>query len=113
LAWLDHSGQSGRLRIAAQGPNPPCDYRPPHILPAIIGRHIPGFASLELLRRNVGSEVEFVTILQFESIDAVKAFAGDDYEAAVVSPQARALLSRFDERSSHYELRTTGHSLQD
>jgi hypothetical protein len=56
-----------------------------------------------LLRRDLEDEVEFVTILWFESIDAVRAFAGEDYEVAVVPPQARALLSRFDERSQHYQ----------
>jgi hypothetical protein len=41
----------------------------------------------------------------FDSIDAVRAFAGEDYEAAVVPPKARALLSRFDARSQHYEVK--------
>jgi hypothetical protein len=41
----------------------------------------------------------------FDSVEAIKAFAGDDYEAAVVPPKARAILSRFDERSQHYEIR--------
>ena len=47
--------------------------------------------------------IEFVTITLFESLDAVREFAGDDYEAAVVLPEARRLLSRFDPRSRHYE----------
>jgi hypothetical protein len=41
---------------------------------------------------------------RFESLDALKNFAGDDYERAVVEPEARRLLSHFDERSAHYEL---------
>jgi len=57
------------------------------------------------LRREVGEEVEFVTIMWFESIDAVRTFAGEDYEAAVVPAKARALLSRFDARSQHYEVK--------
>ena len=48
-------------------------------------------------------EVEFVTVTWFESLEAVRAFAGEDYEAAVVSPAARALLTSFDARSRHYE----------
>jgi hypothetical protein len=44
-------------------------------------------------------------MMWFDSIAAVRAFAGEDYEIAVVPPQARALLSRFDERSQHYEVR--------
>jgi len=43
--------------------------------------------------------------MEFESLDSVRAFAGEDYEAAVVPPKARAVLSRFDERSQHYEVR--------
>jgi hypothetical protein len=50
-------------------------------------------------------EVEFVTIMTFESLEAVRAFAGEDYETAVVSTKARVLLSHFDERSQHDEVR--------
>jgi hypothetical protein len=67
--------------------------------------HIRGLKSIQLLRRNVGNEVEFVTIMLFDSLDAVREFAGEDYEAAVVPEKARALLSRFDHRSQHYEIR--------
>jgi hypothetical protein len=58
-----------------------------------------------VLRRTVDDQVEFVTILSFDSLDAVRAFAGDDREAAHVPPKARAVLARFDERARHYELR--------
>ena len=68
-------------------------------------RRIPGFVGIQMLRRSYESEVEFVTIMRFESIDAIKVFAGEDYEACVVPPAARALLSRFDQRSQHYEIR--------
>jgi len=68
-------------------------------------REIRGFKDIQLLRRSVGDEVEFVTIMRFESLDAVREFAGDDYEACVVPPSARAVLKRFDERSQHYEIR--------
>jgi heme-degrading monooxygenase HmoA len=70
----------------------------------IQGRHIRGFKSIQLLRRDIGREVEFVTIMLFDTLDAVREFAGQDYEAAVVPEKARAVLSRFDERSQHYEL---------
>jgi hypothetical protein len=73
------------------------------ILPGIAGRQIEGYRGAHLLRRESGAEVEFVTILWFESMDAVREFAGRDYEAAVVPARARALLSRFDGRSSHYQ----------
>ncbi len=69
---------------------------------------VKGFKGATLLRRDVDAsdhsdEVEFVTITLFDSIDAVKEFAGQDYETAVVLPEARKLLTRFDARSAHYE----------
>jgi hypothetical protein len=51
------------------------------------------------------NEVEFITIMWFDSYEAVKDFARDDYEQAVVPPAARALLLRFDEISQHYEVK--------
>lgn len=68
-------------------------------------RKIDGFLGIDLLRRDHGHEVEFVTIMWFASLDAIRTFSGSDYEVAVVPPAARALLSRFDERSAHYEVR--------
>ncbi len=75
------------------------------IFVGIEGRNIHGFRSIQLLRRDLPAEVEFVTIMEFETLDAVRVFAGEEYELAVVPPKARALLSRFDERSQHYEVR--------
>jgi hypothetical protein len=68
-------------------------------------RQIAGFRGIQLLRRDLALEVEFVTLMWFDSIEAIRIFAGEDYEIAVVPPEARALLSRFDERSQHYEIR--------
>ncbi len=76
------------------------------IFVGIQNRHIRGFRKIQLLRREVGGEVEFATIMSFESLDAVREFAGADYEVAVVPEKARAVLSHFDARSQHYELRT-------
>ena len=75
------------------------------IFKGIEERRIAGFRGIQLFRRSLGAEVEFITIMRFDSLEAVRAFAGDDYEVAVVPPPARALLSRFDERSQHYEIR--------
>ena len=69
----------------------------------IEGRRIDGFLGIDLLRRDAGTEVEFVTVMQFTSIKAVQAFAGRDYEQAVVPPKARELLARSDETSQHYQ----------
>jgi heme-degrading monooxygenase HmoA len=73
------------------------------VLPSI--HRIDGFVGYELFRARIeDGETEFVTVTYFESLDAVRAFAGEDYEEAVVPPEARALLTRFDERTRHYEL---------
>ena len=72
------------------------------IFAGIEGREIPGYRGIHLLRRELDTETEFVTIMWFDSLDAVRAFAGEDYETAVVPPKARALLSHFDARSAHY-----------
>jgi hypothetical protein len=73
------------------------------ILPGIAGRYINGYVGAHLLRRDLENEVEFVTILWFETAEAVQEFAGLEHDEAVVPPKARALLSRFDDRSSHYQ----------
>jgi hypothetical protein len=72
------------------------------IFPSIIRRKISGFQAIDLLRRSVPEEVEFVTIMWFDSVEAVQRFAGPDYEVAVVPPKAQELLVRFDPRSAHY-----------
>ena len=74
------------------------------IFTGIGARAIPGYLGIELLRRDVPDGVEFVTIMRFDSLDAVRAFAGEDYEAAVVPAAARRLLARFEARSAHYEV---------
>ena len=78
------------------------------IFVGIKNRHIPGFKNIQLLRREAGEEIEFVTIMEFDSLDAVREFAGQAYELAVVPSKARAVLSHFDERSQHYEIRVAG-----
>jgi heme-degrading monooxygenase HmoA len=65
---------------------------------------VDGFVGADLLRRDDGDDVAFVTITRFDSLEAVRSFAGADFEAAVVEPEAEALLSRFDKRSRHYEI---------
>lgn len=75
------------------------------IFVGIRDRHIPGFREIQLLRRPLDTEVEFITVMWFDSMEAVADFAGPDYEVAVVPPAARAVLARFDDRSQHYEVR--------
>ena len=76
------------------------------IFRGIAARNIMGYRGIRLLRRSAPpGEVEFVTLMWFDSLEAVKAFAGEDYEIAVVPPRARELLARFDPRSQHYDER--------
>jgi heme-degrading monooxygenase HmoA len=72
------------------------------VLPGI-GR-VRGYKGAQLMRRNHGDEVEFITITFFEDLEAVILFAGDDYTKAVIHPEAGKLLSHYDERSVHYDL---------
>jgi len=57
-----------------------------------------------LLRRERDGRVEFATLTLWESLDAVRAFAGDEYEVAVVPPEAQALLDDYDRTSAHFEV---------
>jgi hypothetical protein len=75
------------------------------IFVGIKGRKINGFKEINLLRRNLDKEVEFITIMWFDSIESVKDFAGKDYETAVVPAKAQKVLSHYDKQSQHYEVR--------
>jgi heme-degrading monooxygenase HmoA len=74
----------------------------PEVLPGV-GRS-QGYRGSYFLRRNLGTEVEFVTAMLWESLDAIRAFAGPNYEVAIVPPERRRVLKRFDEKSAHYEI---------
>lgn len=74
------------------------------MLPGTAARNVAGYHGSYLLRRELEEgEVEFATIMVFDSIDAVRAFAGEDYATAYVPDRARAVLARFDQHSAHYE----------
>ncbi len=75
------------------------------IFVGIANRQIKGYHGIQLLRRSLGAQVEFITEMWFDSLEAVREFAGEDYEVAVVPPKARAVLDHFDARSQHYEIR--------
>jgi len=74
------------------------------VIPGIEAQRIPGFRCIDLARREREHEVEFVTLMWFDSLDAVKASMGDDYEAAHVPAEAQAVLADFDKRSAHYQV---------
>jgi len=65
---------------------------------------LPGFQGLYLLRRQGMEEIEFLVLTLWESMEAIRAFAGDQPELAVVEPEARAALVRFDSTVVHYEV---------
>ena len=72
------------------------------IFHGIADRAIAGYRGIQLLRRSVEREVEFVTVMWFDDLAAVRDFAGEDYERAVVHEKAQRLLARYDRRSQHY-----------
>jgi antibiotic biosynthesis monooxygenase (ABM) superfamily enzyme len=74
------------------------------VIPAIEARRIPGFRQIDLMKRDVGDEVEFQTLMWFDSLDAIKAFVGEDYAVSHVPNAAQAVLKRFDGRAAHYEV---------
>lgn len=73
------------------------------VFPGIEARNISGYEGVELFRREVGSEVEFVTIMTFKSLKDVVRFQGKDYEKSYVPESARKLLKRWDQVAMHYD----------
>jgi len=74
------------------------------VIPGIEARAIPGFRHIDLMRRDLGDEVEFQTLMWFDSLDAIIAFMGEDYAVSHILPAARAVLKRLDERAAHFEV---------
>jgi hypothetical protein len=74
------------------------------VIPGIEARKIPGFRHIDLMKRDLAGEVEFQTLMWFDSLEAVKAFMGEDYSLSHVPATARAVLKRLDERAAHYEV---------
>ncbi len=77
------------------------------IFPEIKNKQIKGNKKVQLLRREMEEEVEFTTIMWFDRIESIIDFVGQDYEAAYVPDKAQKVLSRFDGRAIHCELRET------
>ena len=74
------------------------------IFPSIAARNIKGYRGSELFINESADEMEFVTLLRFDSMDAVKEFAGTDEGKPVIYPKAEGLLTRMDDRSQHYRI---------
>jgi hypothetical protein len=73
--------------------------------PAIFARNIMGLREMQCMRLTRPGHTEFQTLMRFESMDAVREFAGEDYAKAVLTPRARELLRRYDARVEHFEIR--------
>ena len=74
------------------------------VIPAIEARRIPGFRHIDLMKRDLGDEIEFQTLMWFDSLGAIKAFMGEDYSVSHVPAAAQAVLTRFEERAAHFEV---------
>ncbi len=74
------------------------------VIPGIEAKSIPGYRGIEVLRREHATEVEFVTMMTFDSIESVIAFQGEDYARCYVPDVAQAVLSRWDEVATHYQI---------
>jgi heme-degrading monooxygenase HmoA len=84
----------------ANGVQQYCDHFTQNVLPRL--RALEGFLGAKVLVRSMENETEVVVATGWDSIDSVKAFAGEDYDVAVVEPVVRDLLDRFDERVTHF-----------
>lgn len=74
------------------------------VIPGIEARQIPGFRHIDLMKRDAGDEVEFQTLMWFDSLDAIIAFMGEEYTVSHVPVAAQAVLKRFDDRAAHFEV---------
>ena len=74
----------------------------PELLPGL--SKVPGFLGSYLFRRSSGDEVEFITIILWESYDALRSIAGENYETAIVPQERRKYLKRFDGKAQHYQV---------
>lgn len=74
------------------------------IFPSIENMNVKGYRKISLLRRPLKNEVEFITIMIFDNLDAIKKFAGDEHEKSYVPQKAKDVLLRHDKFSQHYEI---------
>lgn len=77
----------------------------PELLPGI--SKVPGYKGSYLLRRNLEDEVEFITVLLWESIEALRTYAGPNYEVSIIPEERRKFLSKHQTKAAHYEVVST------
>ncbi len=75
------------------------------VFPAVKNKGVDGLEKVSISTRDSAAEVQFFLVLQFSSIDAVKKFAGEDYQQAYIPEKAKQLLSRYDKTAEHFELK--------
>ncbi|HKU98792.1 MAG TPA: antibiotic biosynthesis monooxygenase [Vineibacter sp.] len=73
-----------------------------HVRPAL--SELEGHRGAWLLRRDTGGHTEFLAVTLWDSIESIRAFAGDDVETAIVEPEARAVLAAFDSVAQHFDV---------
>lgn len=74
------------------------------VIPGIEAMGIPGFRHIDLMKRELGEEVEFQTLMWFDDLASIEAFMGEDFAVSHVPAAARSVLARFEERAAHYEV---------
>ncbi len=79
------------------------------VFPGIEAKRIPGYRSIELLHRRLPDEVEFMTVMTFDSLENVVSFQGDDYEKCYVPQEAQSILRHWEEVSNHYDVEEVRH----
>ena len=75
------------------------------VFPTVKKNGVTGLEKVSISTKNRKDEVEFFLVLQFESLDAVKSFAGENYENAYIPDNAKQVLKRYDKTAEHYELK--------
>ena len=91
-----------RGRATKSNPDSYPDHFRTNVVPEL--RQLAGFIGAHLSRRSLDGEIEFLVLTKWHSIEAIRAFAGDDIGKAVVEPSAVAALASFNERVEHYEV---------
>jgi heme-degrading monooxygenase HmoA len=94
--------RSWRGRAPSSNANAYIEFFKRKVLPILRG--IDGFAGVSLLKQSRSNDVEFLVLTRWTSLDAIRAFAGDDIRKAVVEPEAAALLASFDSTVEHFEV---------
>ena len=74
------------------------------VIPGIVDKQIPGYRGIEILRKESGEEVEFITIMRFDSLQNVIDFQGEHFQKAYVPDAAQRVLKRWDHTAKHYEV---------